>query len=220
MRATCGVMSARTPIMRPESWSTTLKVRSSRSCPVPVRSESMYSSSGGMTSSYFFLKKRSRILRRRPSMRIASAGRMSSIYSGRTHFTAFLAPCPEEKKQTDEHRTQADEADLAVAHLRDAPEGVAPQRGREEGKHALQDQHQGERHDERRCHGRRLVLRRLVLLFARGLAERVPEVAQEVGIGLEQHEVVAPAERRAVRLHAAVEGIELGVLVERRGVDR
>lgn len=51
MRATCGVMSARMPIMRPESWSTTLKVRSSRSWPVPVRSESMYSSSGGITSS-------------------------------------------------------------------------------------------------------------------------------------------------------------------------
>jgi hypothetical protein len=51
MRATCGVRSARMPIMRPESWSTTLKVRSSRSCPVPVSRESMYSSRGGITSS-------------------------------------------------------------------------------------------------------------------------------------------------------------------------
>src|SRR2546425_12619449 len=48
MRATCGVMSARRPIILPESWSTTLKVRSSRSCPVPVSSESMYSSNGGI----------------------------------------------------------------------------------------------------------------------------------------------------------------------------
>ena len=40
MRATWGVMSARRPIMRPESWSTTLKVRSSRSWPVPVSSDS------------------------------------------------------------------------------------------------------------------------------------------------------------------------------------
>ncbi len=88
MRATCGVISARTPIIRPDNWSTTLNVRSSRSCPVPVSSESMYSSSGGITSSYFFLKNRSRILRRKLSMRIASAGRMSSMYSGRIHFTS------------------------------------------------------------------------------------------------------------------------------------
>ena len=82
MRATCGVMSARTPIMRPEIWSTTLKVRSSRSCPVPVSSASMYSSSGGITSWYFCAKNRSRIARRSRSMRIASAGKMSSTYSG------------------------------------------------------------------------------------------------------------------------------------------
>ena len=88
MRATCGVMSARTPIILPDIWSTTLKVRTSRSWPVPVSSESMYSSSGGITSSYFFATNRSRIFLLSDSILEASAGRMSSTYSGRTHFTS------------------------------------------------------------------------------------------------------------------------------------
>ncbi|MNC88969.1 hypothetical protein D3C83_48520 [compost metagenome] len=82
MRATCGVMSARTPIIFPDSWSTSLKVRRSRSCPVPVSSESVNSTSGGMTSSYFLEKNKSRMRRRSNSMRFASAGRISSMCSG------------------------------------------------------------------------------------------------------------------------------------------
>src|SRR5262245_56821199 len=127
MRATCGVMSARRPIMRPDSWSTTLKVRSSRSCPVPVSSESTYSSSGGMTNSYLLEKNRSSTRRRSASMRIASDGRMSSMNSGSSHFTArLLAPHPGEQEQADDHRRQPDEADLSVAHGDDLAEQVAP----------------------------------------------------------------------------------------------
>src|SRR5919201_4291226 len=212
MRATCGVMSARRPIMRPESWSTTLKVRSSRSCPVPVRSESMYSRSGGMTSSYLFLKNKSRMRRRSRSMRIASAGRMSSTYSGSSQ-RMRLATRPGEQQEADDNRGKADEADLPVGHLRDAAEGLPPQRRRDEGKHPFEHEHQGEGHEERRTHGS----------LARWLglaAERIPKVAQEVGVGLEQHEVVPAAERGPVGLHAAIEGEELGVLRERGGVDR
>jgi hypothetical protein len=51
MRATCGVMSARTPSVRPEIWSISLKVFSSRSPPLPISSESRYSTSGGTTIS-------------------------------------------------------------------------------------------------------------------------------------------------------------------------
>ena len=51
MRATCGVMSARNPIVRPDIWSISLNVRRSRSWPVPVSSDSRYSSIGGATSS-------------------------------------------------------------------------------------------------------------------------------------------------------------------------
>src|SRR5581483_9145126 len=204
-------MSARRPIIRPESWSTTLKVRSSRSWPVPVRSESVYSRSGGMMSSNRFLKKRSRIARRRPSIRIASAGRMSSMYSGRTQrITEALgasAAHPEEDQQADQHRRQADEADLAVGHLRDAPEGVAPEVRREERQHPFEYQHQGERHDEGRAHASPLLAPR-----GRGRAAPlgIPEVAQEFGVRLEQHQVLA-AEGRAVGLHAAVERVELRV---------
>src|SRR5919201_2079756 len=188
MRATCGVMSARRPIMRPESWSTTLKVRSSRSCPVPVRSESMYSRSGGMTSSYLFLKNKSRMRRRSSSMRIASAGRMSSTYSGSSHRMGLTLPLfssttgPDEEQQSDDDRGKADEANLPVGHLRDAAEGIAPQRGRDEGQHAFQHEHQGERHEKRRAHGS--LAGRLPLLSG-GPAERIPEVAQEVRVGLE-----------------------------------
>src|SRR5690349_17243480 len=148
MRATCGVMSGRTPIVLPESWSTTLKVRSSRSWPVPVRSESMYSRSGGMTSPYLLAKKRSRSERRSLSMRIASAGRMSSTYSGSSHFLIKLAPRPEKEQEADDDGREPDEADLAIGHLRDAAERLAPKRRRDEGKHAFEHQHQGEGHEE------------------------------------------------------------------------
>src|SRR4051812_2201475 len=110
-------MSARRPIVLPEYWSTTLKVRMSRSCPVPVSSESMYSSSGGITSSYFSAANRSRIFLLNDSILEASAGRISSTYSGRIHFIgrdvrSKSAAQPEEQQQADEHRRQADEADL------------------------------------------------------------------------------------------------------------
>ena len=39
-------MSARTPSVRPESWSISLQVRRSRSLPVPDSNESMYSDQG------------------------------------------------------------------------------------------------------------------------------------------------------------------------------
>jgi hypothetical protein len=42
---------ARRPIVRPDSWSTSLNVASSRSRPLPVSSDSMYSINGGITSS-------------------------------------------------------------------------------------------------------------------------------------------------------------------------
>ncbi|CFO10516.1 Uncharacterised protein [Bordetella pertussis] len=48
---TCEVISARTPRVRPDSWSTSLQVRRFRSLPVLDSSESMYSTSGGATSS-------------------------------------------------------------------------------------------------------------------------------------------------------------------------
>src|SRR5258707_745135 len=129
------------PMVLPEYWSTTLKVRMSRSCPVPVSSESMYSSSGGITSSYFFPANRSRIFLLNDSILDASAGRISSTYSGRIHFMVGSAPSystthPQKQQQADDHRRQADEADLAVAHLRDAAERVAPERRRRQGLHA------------------------------------------------------------------------------------
>src|SRR5258706_14482355 len=144
MRATCGVMSGRTPIVRPEIWSITLKVRSSRSCPVPVSSESMYSSSGGITSSYFFRANRWRTFLLNDSILDASAGRISSTYSGRIHFMVGSAPSystthPQKQQQADDHRRQADQADLADAQPRDAVEQVAPERGREKRQHGLED---------------------------------------------------------------------------------
>ena len=50
MRATCGVMSARTPSMRPDKLVDQLEGPQIESCPVPVSSDSTYSSSGGITS--------------------------------------------------------------------------------------------------------------------------------------------------------------------------
>src|SRR5512134_815642 len=190
MRATCGVMSARRPIMRPEIWSTTLNVRTSRSWPVPVSSESVYSSSGGITSAYPDAANRSRIARRRRSMRAASAGRMSSMYSGSSQ---RMSDRQREQQQPDEHRGEAEEADLPVRELRDAAEGVAPEARREEGKEPFDDQHQGEGQEERARHE--------ASFLAAGPAAGILQVAEEIRVGLEHQQVVAAAERRAIGLH-------------------
>src|SRR5258708_32467197 len=55
---------------------------------------------------------------------------------------------------------------------------------------------------------------------ARGAALRVPQVAEEIRARLEQQQVVLAAEARAVRFHAAVEGVKFRVLLESLGVDR
>src|SRR5512134_2325571 len=183
MRATCGVMSARRPIMRPEIWSTTLNVRTSRSWPVPVSSESVYSSSGGITSAYPDAANRSRIARRRRSMRAASAGRMSSMYSGRSQ---RMSDRQREQQQPDQHRGEPEEADLPVRELRDAAERVAPEARREEGEEPLDDQHEGEGQEESARHG---------ASFPRAApAAGVPQVAEEIRVRLQQQQVAAPAE--------------------------
>ena len=84
MRATCGVLSARRPSVRPLSWSTSLKVCRSSACPVPESSDSMCSSIGGMTSSKPNPAAASSRPRRRDSMWRARAGRTSAMCSGRS----------------------------------------------------------------------------------------------------------------------------------------
>src|SRR5207248_9493159 len=105
-----------------------------------------------------------------------------STYSGSSQ-RMTLATRPGEEQEADDDGGKTDEADLPVGHLRDAPEGVAPQARRHERQHPFEHEHQGQRHEERRAHGSlagalRLLSSRLCCLAA----ERVPEVAQEVRI--------------------------------------
>src|SRR5882672_11206898 len=133
-------MSARTPIILPESWSTSLKVRRTRSCPVPVSSDSRYSSTRNSSSS----------LARIRSMRCACGGRMSSKFSGRSQLSIGKGSSglAEEKQdqQADQHRRKPEKTDLSVSELRDPAERVAPQRREKKREHALDDEHQGESH--------------------------------------------------------------------------
>src|SRR5258708_17280884 len=124
-------MSARTPIILPESWSTSLKVRRSRSCPVPVSSDSRYSSMGGITSWYPCTRNSSSSLARIRSMRCACGGRMSSKFSGRSQLrigkgSSGLAEETQDQ-QADQHRRKPEKTDLPVSELRDPAERVAPQ---------------------------------------------------------------------------------------------
>src|SRR5882724_11201266 len=53
-----------------------------------------------------------------------------------------------ENQQADQHRGQPEEPYLSVGELSDAAEGVPPQSRQEKWEHALDDQHEGERHEE------------------------------------------------------------------------
>src|SRR5258708_1876052 len=190
-------MSARTPIILPENWSTSLKVRRSRSCPVPVSSDSRYSSMGGITSWYPCTRNSSRSFARIRSMRCACGGRMSSNFSGRSQLRIGFPPPA---------RLADEKTDLSVSELRDAAEGIAPKRRKKERQQTLDNQHEGKRHDKRRAHS-------LAAL------SRVSEIPEELGIGVEHDHVALVLEARPVGVEAAVEGVELGILVEGARVD-
>src|SRR5260221_10910266 len=141
-------MSARTPIILPESWSTSLKVRRSRSCPVPVSSDSRYSSMGGITSWYPCTRNSSSSLARIRSMRCACGGRMSSKFSGRSQLrigkgSSGLA---EEKQdqQADQNLQNPKKTDLPAIKLRNPADGVAHHGRKTNGDTALDTEHQGE----------------------------------------------------------------------------
>src|SRR6266853_1986712 len=203
-------MSARTPIILPESWSTSLKVRRSRSCPVPVSSDSRYSSMGGITSWYPCTRNSSSSFARIRSMRCACGGRMSSNFSGRSQLRIGKGSngLAEEKQdqQADQHRRKPEKTDLSVSELRDAAERVAPQRREKKREHALDDQHQGKSHYERGAHS-------LAAL------PRISEILEELGIGIEHDDIALVLEGGPVGVEAAIEGVELGILIEGARVD-
>src|SRR5215471_18969664 len=142
-------MSARTPRRRPDMGSTTLNVCRSRSCPVPVRSESTYSTSGGCTSWNPCARKWSSSARRSASIRSASGGRMSSMYSGRIHLRMAYEPVTRESQ---DDRDKADEAQLSIGQEDKLLKAVAPYLRRDEREEPLDDEHQRKRSPQRVGH--------------------------------------------------------------------
>src|SRR4029453_644564 len=99
-------------------------------------------------------------------------------------------------------------------HADDAAKRLAPEVRRKKWQQPLDDQHQRECEEKSRAHAPSF-------LFRGGLlAPRILQVAKEIGIRLEQQQVALAAKARAVRLHRAVERVELGVLRERLRVGR
>ena len=94
---TWGVISARIPSVRPESWSTSLLVRRFKSLPQPESKDSMYSTKGGATCSKPYVRNRSRRLRRSSSIRLASAGSMSARLSGSNQLPFMIAQSTNKK---------------------------------------------------------------------------------------------------------------------------
>src|SRR6266699_624213 len=133
---------------------------------------------------------------------------MSSKFSGRSQLSIKEARLADEEQdqQADQHRGKPEKTDLSVSELRDAAEGLAPQRRKKKRQQTLDNQHEGKRHDKRRAHS-------LAAL------SRVSEIPEELGIGVEHDHVALVLEARAVRVEAAVERVELGVLVEGARVD-
>src|SRR5882672_10149813 len=141
------------------------------------------------------------------STRCACGGNMSSRFSGRSQLRTARLADEIENQQAHQHRGQPEEADLPVSELRDAAEGIAPQFREKKREHALDDQHQGESHDEGGAHS---------------LAApcRIPEILEELRIGIEDQDVALVLEACAIGVQAPVEIVELRILVERPRVDR
>ena len=93
-----------------------------------------------------------------PSVRSASAGRTSSMYSGRTHLRMAREP---ESGKPQQYRRQPDEAELPVGERHELGEALAPEARRDERQEALDDQHQRKgrpqriRHRVPLCHAQR-----------------------------------------------------------------
>src|SRR5215468_8092811 len=144
---------------------------------------------------------------------------MSSMYSGSSH----LRIDDDQDDDTDGERNKANKAKLSVGELRQSPERLAPGARRQKRKQPLEDEHQSARGQERFRH--RLSLSPDgSLLGARTrhalVAARLLQIPEELGIRVEDQHVSLAPERRLVRLEAAVEGIKLGVLPVRGGIDR
>src|SRR6266545_3634092 len=133
---------------------------------------------------------------------------MSSKFSGRSQLRIKEARLADEEQdqQADQHRGKPEKTDLSVSELRDAAEGLAPQRRKKKRQQALDNQHEGKCHEKRRAHS-------LAAL------SRVSEIPEELGVGIEHDHVVLVLEARAVGVEAAVEGVELGIIVEGARVD-
>ena len=245
IRVTCGVMSARKPSSRPDNWSTSLKVLQieivagageqrievlEHAAGSPARSRGRGTGRGCAGAAA------------RPAR--ASAGRMSSMYSGRSQRShgksmpgsrrigspAAMPIRQEKQQQAGQHQDQPDEADLAVGHLRTSAKGVRARR-RAPGTAARLRSSAPARtpstgappscvanaaHRSPRT-GPAVSRRRLLSAAAAG---RILQVLEEVRTRVEHQDVALVAEALAIRLEAAVEGVELGVLLERAGVDR
>ena len=93
---------------------------------------------------------------------------------------------------------------------------LAPDARRDERQQPFENQQQRERRPQRILHAVPCVVRSAASISAgRARVRRTPvllEVLEELGARVEHHQVALVAERRLVRLEAAVERIELGVL--------
>src|SRR5882724_2406106 len=141
------------------------------------------------------------------STRCAWGGNMSSRFSGKSQLRTARLTDEIEDQQAHQHGGEPEEADLPVCELRDAAEGIAPQLRQKKREHALDDQHQGESHDEGSSHS---------------LAApcRILEIFEELGIGVEDQDVALVLEAGAIGVQAPVEIVELRILVESPGIDR
>src|SRR5882672_8989240 len=118
---------------------------------------------------------------------------MSSRFSGRSQF--LIETClvdPKQHQQARHQRGKPEKADLPVSELRDAAERLAPQFRKEKRQETLDDQHEGEGHEERGAHS-------LAAL------PRVLEVLEEIRVRVEDQDVALVLERGAVGFEAAIE---------------
>ena len=96
------------------------------------------------------------------------------MYSGRTHLRMAHEP---ESGQPDQHRREANEAELPVGQRHELGEALAPQARRDEGQDALDDEHQCKGRPQRIRHGvplGSLVTRMLRDYFDGGFVDPAP----------------------------------------------
>src|SRR6185503_1453311 len=137
-----------------------------------------------------------------------------------TTFRPTLPSHAEEKHQASDHGRETEQAQAAFLERRERGEAASPVLRRQKGEKPLEHQVKSQtRKKIRPGQSPKPPSNQFEKSSGSVRADLILQELEELAIGLQHEHVLILADRFAVRLHAAIERVELAVLRVRRGVD-